>query len=79
MTVELSLSHIIGDVILILIIYIGGAILILLYIQLNRKLDRYRLKYGFDKELEAKDMSEKNKEQSLDKIERRFKRRVFID
>ena len=43
--------------------------------KLQRKLDRYRLKYGFDKELESKD----TKQDRLDKIEKRFKRRVYKD
>lgn len=48
-------------------------------IRLERLLDRYRLKYGFDKDIELKEMTGEDKEQKLARRERRFKRRVFKD
>ena len=43
--------------------------------KLQRKLDRYRLKYGFDRTLESKD----TKQDRLDKIQKSFERRVYKD
>jgi len=52
-------------------------VLLLLYAseKILRKLDRYRLKYTFDRELELKDDNPKR----VDTMERRFKERVFKD
>ncbi len=49
---------------------------------LNRRLDRYRLKYGFDKDIESKDIDNKDPEKlqrRIDNREKRFKKRVFKD
>jgi len=43
----------------------------------RKLLDRYRLKYSFDRELESKDLD--GSERKLNDRERRFKRRVFKD
>lgn len=42
-------------------------------------LDRYRLKFGFDKEIETKEISGKDTEFELNKREKKFKRRTFRD
>lgn len=42
-----------------------------------RLTDRYRMKYGFDKELEAKEFG--NDTEKMDRREKRFKKRVFKD
>jgi hypothetical protein len=46
---------------------------------LRNLLDRYRLKYGFDREIEAKECSEIDTDVKLDKREKIFKRRTFKD
>lgn len=49
---------------------------------LGKRLDRYRLKYGFDRELEIKDIDnrkETTKQNRLDKREKAFNKRVFKD
>jgi len=50
-------------------------LLIFAFEKILRKLDRYRLKYGFDRELELKDDNPK----MVDTRERKFKERVFKD
>lgn len=47
-------------------------------IVITKRLDRYRLKYGFDREIESKDI-EGDKEYNLYRREKRFKNRVFKD
>ena len=45
----------------------------------DRLLDRYRLKYGFDREIESKEISKEHTELKLNRREHNFKRRVFKD
>ena len=47
--------------------------------RLQRIADRYRLKYGFDKEIESKEIGKDDSDLKIEKRERRFKRRVFKD
>lgn len=47
--------------------------------RLQRIADRYRLKYGFDKDIEAKEISKEDTDLKLEKRERSFKRRTFKD
>jgi len=54
-------------------------LMVLLVERLQRILDRYRLKYSFDREIEAKECSKEDTEEKLNKRERLFKRRVFKD
>lgn len=65
-------------VIVVYILIILGAVIIS---RLERLLNRYRLKYGFDRELEKKEISgkESDYEEKLNRRERRFKRSVFKD
>ena len=67
-----------GDVagfILSMVLLLFVVLLIFVLEKLLRKLDRYRLKYGFDRELELKDDNPK----TVDRREQRFKERVFKD
>jgi hypothetical protein len=51
-------------------------------LRLERIADRYRLKYGFDKDIERKEVSKKDNteiDEVLGRRERRYKRRVFKD
>jgi len=67
-----------GDVAGIIVVLLVLALIVLLFYlneKILRKLDRYRLKYGFDRELELKDDNPK----MVDTRERRFKERVFKD
>jgi len=50
-----------------------------LWLNTEKRLDRYRLKYSFDRELEGKDISGEDKEFKLNRRERLFKRRTFKD
>lgn len=47
--------------------------------KLQRILDRYRLKYSFDREIESKECSKVDTEEKLNRRERNFKRRTFKD
>ena len=47
-----------------------------LSLELRRILDRYRLKYGFDRDIELKDM---DNPKNLEKRFERFKKRTFTD
>lgn len=61
---------------------LGAILLLILLTRYERLLDRYRLKYGFDKEIEFKEVSGKTEEKKEDRIERRerlWRRRVFKD
>lgn len=67
-----------------MVLFFGMSILFLFaFVEVRRTLDRYRLKYTFDRELEFKDTDEnKNSEERnrrLDKREKYFKKRVFKD
>jgi len=70
----------IADYAVMTIITIGIMALMLIflfaYIRESRIADRYRLKYGFDKDIELKEM---DNPKNLEKRESRFKRRVFKD
>ena len=72
--------NIIGGI-LIVILYVGAILAILIINRLERLLTRYRIKYGFDREIESKEMSgkEEDKPERLNRRERMFKRRVFKD
>lgn len=49
-------------------------------LKIQRLTDRYRLKYGFDKDIESKEIESKHDiDLKLERRERRFKRRVFKD
>jgi hypothetical protein len=63
----------------VLILVVGLMIIFYAYLRLERLLDRYRLKYGFDREVEGKETNGDNKEEKLNRSERSFKRRVFKD
>lgn len=58
--------------------YLSTMLLLVITLRLSRLLDRYRLKYGFDRDIESKEMKNPNSEK-LDKREKMFKRRVFKD
>jgi hypothetical protein len=73
------LSNDIVDAVTIAILAIAFIILFFSYSRIDRLLDRYRLKYGFDREVEGKETSGDNKEEKLNRTERLFKRRVFKD
>ena len=47
--------------------------------KVQRILDRYRLKYSFDRDIEAKEISKEDADLKLNRRERNFKRRVFKD
>jgi hypothetical protein len=49
------------------------------WVRSSRLLDRYRLKYSFDRDIESKECSKEDTEVKLNKRERRFKRSVFKD
>jgi hypothetical protein len=53
--------------------------LFLVWIRADKLLDRYRLKYSFDREIERKECSKEDTEEKLNKRERLFKRRTFKD
>jgi hypothetical protein len=77
------LSHV-NDVtlaVVVLLMAFVSLLLILLVVKFERLLDRYRLKYGFDREIERKETSGDNTSQNekLNRRERLFKRRVFKD
>ena len=66
--------------VVIALVLVGFTLLFFLEgLSLTRILDRYRLKYSFDRELEGKDIKDEDKELRLNRRERRFKRRVFKD
>ena len=54
-------------------------LLLFVLLKFERLLDRYRLKYSFDRELESKEMGKENQEEKLNRRERLFKRRTFKD
>ena len=58
---------------------ITTGLLFLIALRLERIADRYRLKYGFDREIESKEISKEDTELKLDRRERNFKRRTFKD
>jgi uncharacterized membrane protein len=70
----------VGDYIMVAMIAIFMSLMTLLFFLLALKtrslLDRYRLKYSFDRELESKEI---DNIKNLDKREQAFKRRVFKD
>jgi hypothetical protein len=70
----------VGDYIMVGMIAIFMTLMTLLFFLLALKtrslLDRYRLKYSFDKELESKEI---DNVKNLDRREQAFKRRVFKD
>jgi hypothetical protein len=56
--------------------------LTVVFLRVCRLLDRYRLKYSFDKEIEFKEVGGKdeyNKEERIARRERLWRRRVFKD
>lgn len=55
------------------------ALLFIIASRLERIADRYRIKYGFDREIESKEASKEDTELKLDRRERNFKRRAFKD
>lgn len=60
----------------------GAILLLILLTRTERLLDRYRLKYGFDKEIEFKEVGGNNeleREERIKKRERLWRRRVFRD
>lgn len=72
----------IGGLIVLLFAVTAIFLFLLLVTRLERILDRYRLKYGFDREIEKKEVSGKEewqKDDHVDRRERMFKRRVFKD
>lgn len=48
-------------------------------VQLGKRLDRYRLKYGFDNEIESKDITSKDIAGRLEKRQKAFNRRTLKD
>jgi len=54
-------------------------VMVLIVERLQRLLDRYRLKYSFDRDIERKECSKEDTEEKLNKRERLFKRRTFKD
>lgn len=77
----IPLAHTISDGIVFLILYCMMFVTLVLFFIAQKKLDRYRLKYGFDRDIEQKGMNGTDEEirYRLDKAEKRFKRRVFKD
>lgn len=72
----------IGISILALLTTLGFLLFFLISLRLERLLDRYRLKYGFDKEIEFKECNGKDeysKEERIARRERLWRRRVFKD
>lgn len=61
-----------------LLAYVMMILFFHLALRITKRLDRYRLKYGFDREIEKKDMNNPT-EHRLDEVEKRFKKRVFKD
>ena len=62
-----------------LVFLLSTGLFLLIGIRLQRILDRYRLKYGFDRDIERKETSKSDIEHKLDSYEKNFKRRVFKD
>lgn len=77
MIIEVDLANYIG----LGLIVIGMSIFTLLFLWLAFKMrtlcDRYRLKYGFDREIESKEFG--NDTEKMDRREKYFKKRVFKD
>lgn len=49
---------------------------VLAYYKEGRRLDRYRVKYGFDRELESREV---DNPRNIDNMEKRFNKRTFKD
>lgn len=76
---NIPLSHSVSDAIFFIILYALILFLVIHSFTIQKRLDRYRLKYSFDREIEGKDIEGNDKELRLNRRERRFKRRVFKD
>lgn len=67
-----------GEIVLIILLYVLVLFMVWGIMRLSHLLDRYRIKYGFDREIEMKEMREPT-DHKLDEREKRFKKRVFRD
>jgi hypothetical protein len=62
-----------------LLLVLTTGMFFLIALRFERLLDRYRIKYGFDREIESKEISKEDTELKLNRREHNFKRRVFKD